>query len=156
MSSIAENPVNSDPASYGEASAWLSCFEALGNGEVSADHAIEQASQAIATTGLLPWAMPMALGLWMNKKYPRLLKFYSDQVLKGLWSYGLFSYLIGMAARVTGKHELACLAYEQALLIEPDRHDTLYNLANLIKEDQPGRSHIIGPCDKSQVCFSLA
>ena len=28
-------------------------------------------------------------------------------------------------------------AYERALQIEPDRHDTLYNLANLIKDDQP-------------------
>ena len=46
--------------------------------------------------------------------------------------------LVGMVARqVDGKHQLACNAYQRALDIEPNRHDTLYNLANLIKADRP-------------------
>ena len=32
---------------------------------------------------------------------------------------------------------LLAMAYQRALQIEPDRYDTLYNLANLIKDDQP-------------------
>ena len=49
-----------------------------------------------------------------------------------------FHILLGMVAKqVSGKQQLACQAYKNALEIEPDRHDALYNLANLIKADQP-------------------
>ena len=45
-----------------------------------------------------------------------------------------------VARQLKGNHELACQSYERALQIEPDRHDTLYNLANLIKDDQPEKA----------------
>ena len=57
-----------------------------------------------------------------------------------------FHTLVGMVARqVEGKHQLACEAYERALKIEPNRHDTIYNLANLIKDDQPEKGRYIIP-----------
>ena len=83
--------------------------------------------------------MPLALGLWMNKRYSDGLEVLQrpgvDQACGHL---AYFHTLMGMVARqVHGKHQLACQAYKRALQIEPDRHDTLYNLANLIKDDQP-------------------
>ena len=50
-------------ASYGEAQDWMRCFERLGHGELSPDQAIQQANDAIAKSGILSWAMPLALGL---------------------------------------------------------------------------------------------
>ena len=117
----------------------MHCFERLGHGELSPDQAIKQASQKIALTGILPWSMPLALGLWMNKSYGEALDtLQRPGVEKACGHMVYFHTLVGMVARqVHGKHQLARQAYERALQIDPDRHDTLYNLANLIKDDQP-------------------
>ena len=117
----------------------MSCFERLGRGELSSDQAIEDARQSIEATGLLGWTMPLALGLWMNKRYGDALDALQRpgvEIVCGHMAY--FHILVGMVARhVNGQHQLACKAYERALQIEPDRHDTLYNLANLIKDERP-------------------
>ena len=81
----------------------------------------------------------MALALWMNKRYQDALEVLQRPGVEEACGHMAYFYtLVGMVARkVRGKHQLACQAYSRALQIEPDRHDTLYNLANLIKEDQP-------------------
>ena len=83
--------------------------------------------------------MPLALGLWMRNRHSEALEaLLGPGVEQACGHMAYFHTLLGMVARhVNGKHQLACQAYENALKIEPDRHDTLYNLANLIKEDQP-------------------
>ena len=75
----------------------------------------------------------------MNKRYVDALEVLQQPgVEKACGHMAYFHILVGMVARqVKGKHQLACQSYERALQIEPDRHDTLYNLANLIKDDQP-------------------
>ena len=115
------------------------CFEQLGHGKLSPDEAIAQANQAISTSGVLNWTLPLALGLWMKKSYAHALQALQQPGVEAACGYLAYYYtLVGMAARqVQGKHQLACDAYQRALDIEPDRHDTLYNLANLIKDDQP-------------------
>ena len=117
----------------------MQCFERLGHGDLSPAQAIKQASHEIALTGILPWSMPLALGLWMNKSYDEALDtLQRPGVEKACGHMVYFHTLLGMVARqVNGQHQLARQAYERALLIDPDRHDTLYNLANLIKDDQP-------------------
>ena len=46
-----------------------------------------------------------------------------------------------MASRkVEGQTGLAVKAYERSLELDPNRADTLYNFANLIKDDDPGRA----------------
>ena len=49
-------------------------FEALGRGELSPDKAIHRASKEVTETRLLLWTMPLALGLWMNKRYSNALE----------------------------------------------------------------------------------
>ena len=74
MSSIAIKPqLSFRGASYVEAD-WLRCFGRLGHGGLSPDQAIHEATQAIARTGVLFWMMPLALGLWMTKRYLRPLR----------------------------------------------------------------------------------
>ena len=52
----------------------MNCFEKLGHGDMSPDEAIKQAGEAAGTTGLLLWMIPLALGLWMNKRYAYALE----------------------------------------------------------------------------------
>ena len=117
----------------------MHCFELLGHGGLSPDEAITQANQAILDTGQLCWTMPLALGLWMKKSYTHALEaLQRSGVEQACGQMAYYHTLVGMVARqVPGKHQLACQAYQRALDIEPDRHDTLYNLANLIKDDRP-------------------
>ena len=102
--------------------------------------------------------MPLALGLWMkNVQVDALGALQRPGVEKACGHMSYFYTLMGMVARqINGKHQLACRAYERALQIEPDRHDTLYNLANLIKDDRPEdadklyrKSLQINPCSAS-------
>ena len=81
----------------------------------------------------------MALGLWIKKRYVDALDaLQRPGVDTACGHMAHFHTLMGMVARkVKGKHQLACQAYQRALQIEPNRHDTLYNLANLIKDDHP-------------------
>ena len=136
----------------------MRCFERLGHGELSPDQAIQTASQAIAATGIPSWALPLALGLWMNKRYADALEALQRPGVETACGHmAYFHALVGMVARqIDGNYQLARQAYERALQIEPDRHDTLYNLANLIKDDQPEkadqlylRSLVINPSSAS-------
>ena len=43
-----------------------------------------------------------------------------------------------VARQIDGNHQLARQAYERALQIEPDRHDTLYNSKS--EDDQPEKA----------------
>ena len=120
----------------------MRCFERLGRGDLSPDEAIQQASQAMSEPGQLAWTLPLALGLWMNTRYADALDALQHPGAEQACGHmAYFHTLLGMVARhIKGKHQLACQAYERALAIEPDRHDTVYNLANLIKDDQPEKA----------------
>ena len=55
-----------------------------------------------------------------------------------LW---LYHNLVGMVARkVDPSIDRAARAYERSLELDPSRADTLYNFANLIKDDNPERA----------------
>ena len=101
-----------------------------GNGSLSPDHAIQQANQALSATGPLHWTMPLALGLWMKQRFSEALEaLQRNGVESACGNLAYFHTLVGMVARrIDGKHQLACKSYKRALQIEPDRHDTLYNL----------------------------
>ena len=75
----------------------------------------------------------------MNKRYADALEALERPGVEAACGHmAYFHALLGMVARqVDGKHLIARQAYQRALQIEPDRYDTLYNLANLIKDDQP-------------------
>ncbi|TCD58126.1 tetratricopeptide repeat protein [Synechococcus sp. BS55D] len=140
MSSIASELLT-DPvkASYGAEEGWLRCFERLGQGELKPEQAIGIAAKAMDAEAALPWAMPLALGLWMTKRHAEgLAALQRPGVEEACGHMAYYHTLVGMVARqLDGQYELACRAYRQALQIEPNRHDTLYNLANLIKDEHP-------------------
>ena len=128
MSSIPrELQSSSDSASYGE-EPWMRCFERLGRGDLSPDEAIQQASQAISEPGQLAWTLPLALGLWMNTRYADALDALQHPGAEQACGHMAYFTLLDEARHIKGKHQLACQAYERALAIEPDRHDTVYNL----------------------------
>ena len=135
----------------------MRCFERLGNGELSPDQTIQIASQAIAATETLSWAMPLALGLWMNKRYADALEALQRPGVEAACGHmAYFHSLVGMVARqIDGNHHLARQAYERALQIEPDRYDTLYN-ANLLKDDQPEAGNYRRVWQSIQLCFNMA
>ena len=55
-----------------------------------------------------------------------------------LW---LYHNLLGMVAcQLPGELPRAVAAYERSIALEPDRPDTLYNFANLLKDDEPERA----------------
>ena len=114
MSSIARKSQSCpDEASYAEAQDWLRCFELLGNDKLSPDQAIQQANKAIELTGHQAWCMPMALALWMNKRYEDALEVLQRPgVEKACGHMAYFYTLVGMVARkVRGKYQIACQAY---------------------------------------------
>ena len=120
----------------------MRCFEQLGQGALTPEHAIQQATVMIDSTGHLAWSMPLAVGLWMKSSYTDALEVLQRKGVETACGHiTYFHILVGMVARqVKGQQKLAQLAYQRALEIEPRRADTLYNLANLIKEDQPEKA----------------
>ena len=44
------------------------------------------------------------------------------------------------ARRVEGEMSRAAAAFERSIALDPNRPDTLYNYANLLKDDQPDRA----------------
>lgn len=63
------------------------------------------------------------------------------EVLNACDDIALFHNMRGMAARkIPGHDSIAIEAYQKSLLLEPDRPDTLYNLANLLRDDEPDKA----------------
>ena len=61
-----------------------------------------------------------------------------QQASDSLWVY---HNLVGMVARkLGGEIGRAERAYERSLELDPNRADTLYNFANLLKDDDPDRA----------------
>ena len=115
------------------------CFERLGKGDLGPDQAIELSSQAFEAGDGLPWALPWGFALWMKKQYADALGVLQQPGVEEACNSLAYYYTIkGMVARqIKGHRALACSSYRRALQIEPNRPDTLYNLANLIKPDDP-------------------
>jgi len=97
----------------------------------------QQAAQALARGGDGCWVMPLGLALWMQKRYPEAMAAL-DQGLVACASISEYHNICGMVARqILGQEARALQAYRQALALEPNRPDTLYNLGNLLKEESP-------------------
>ena len=78
----------------------MRCFELLGNDKLSPDQAIQQANKAIELTGHQAWCMPMALALWMNKRYQDALEVLQRPGVEEACGHMAYFYtLVGMVAR---------------------------------------------------------
>ncbi|MCP9775647.1 tetratricopeptide repeat protein [Cyanobium sp. WAJ14-Wanaka] len=126
-------------ASYGADPAPLLRMEDLCAGKLTAIDAQLEASKILAAGGDGRWAMLEALALWFQQRYGEALEaLVQPSAIEACASIADYHNICGMVARqLPGQEARALQAYRRALELEPDRSDTLYNLGNLLKQDQP-------------------
>ena len=86
--------------------------------------------------------MPLAMAHWLEGRYTDAYQILSlPGVEKACTDIWIYHNLIGMTCRqMDGLISQAQAAYRRSLTLDPDRADTLYNYANLLKEDFPEES----------------
>jgi tetratricopeptide (TPR) repeat protein len=118
---------------------WFNLLERLSERQISTQVAIDQAKTALASTADQRWVVPLAMALWIENRHSEALNHLLNPIAvercDSLWMY---HNLVGMVARkVEGENQRAIAAYSRSLELDPNRADTLYNYANLLKEEQP-------------------
>ena len=137
-----------DPQSqpiYGGDGGWYKLLERVSSGSLPYEEALPlvlQAREVHVNDGR--WALPLAMVYWMERKYPEALKALIEPSVISACDYlWLYHNLLGMVSRqVPGELDRAVAAFERSISLDPDRPDTLYNFANLLKDDEPDRAVI--------------
>ena len=106
------------------------------------EKALSLALRAREETSDVRWVLPLAMVYWMGKRYSEALEVLLEPsavaACDTLWIY---HNLVGMSARqVDGELGRASEAFERSITLDPNRADTLYNYANLLKDDEPERA----------------
>ena len=98
---------------------------------------IAEATRCLDSSGDGCWGLPLALGYWSQKKYQDCCDVLEREDVERMCCHSfLYFNLLGMSVRHLASGESrAKAAYEKALSLDPHRADTLYNLANLLKDD---------------------
>lgn len=122
--------------------AWYSLLQVLGDGSCPPARGIVEASRALESSGDGCWGLPLALAYWQEKRYQECCDLLDrDDVFRSCSHSFIYYNLIGMSAKhLENGESKARVAYEKALEIDPSRADTLYNLANLLKDDDHERA----------------
>lgn len=118
-------------------------MRSLGDGSCPPEQGIIQALRRWNGSGDGCWGLPMALGYWLQKQYQECCDLLErDDIHRACSHSFLYHNLLGMSVKHLNGGELrARVAYEKALEIEPNRADTLYNLANLLKDEDHQLAH---------------
>lgn len=127
-------------ASYGsDGNAPIAALQALCSGALTPLQGEQEGRDAWQADGDGRWAMPLALALWMQKRYSDAMKVLEHpSAAQACAAIGEYHNLCGMVARqLPGREPDALTAYRRALQLEPNRPDTLYNLGNLLKDEEP-------------------
>ena len=129
-------------AQYGHGEDWFKLLQQLSEREVASQVAIPHAQDALVATAEQRWVMPLAMALWIEGRHQEaldhLLQPAAAQSCDGFWMY---HNLVGMVCRkLAGENQRAIAAYGRSLQLDPQRPDTLYNYANLLKDDQPEKA----------------
>ena len=140
-SAVGTSSLQSQPI-YGDAAGWYSLLERVSNRSLSSQEALEHAIRGRQIDGDSRWVLPLAMAHWLEGRYPDALKaLFEPSVVQACDPLWLYHNLVGMVARkVEGQNARAVKAFERSLELEPDRPDTLYNFANLLKDDDPERA----------------
>ena len=130
---------------YGDAAGWYSLLEQVSKRSLSTQDARALAVRGRQLDGDSRWALPLAMDHWLEGRYSdalaALLEPAVAQASDPLW---LYHNLVGMVARkVDGETARAATAFERSLELDPNRPDTLYNFANLLKDDDPERAVVL-------------
>ena len=132
--------MNPEPQpAYGSSEGWYSLLERVSSRSLLTEEVLELAARGRRADGDSRWALPVAMSNWFEARYPEALAtLLEPSVAKASDSLWLYHNLVGMAARrVDGKIDLSIKAYERSLELDPNRADTLYNYANILKDDKP-------------------
>ena len=112
-------------------------MKALGEGSCSRSRE-SKGPRCLQNSGDGCWALPL-LAYWQQKRYKDLLGLHHIfQACSHSFLYFNLSRDVCQAS--TGWNIEPGVAYEEIIEIDPNRPDTLYNLANLIKEEDQQRA----------------
>ena len=127
---------------YGDGQGWYSLLERVSKRLLPTQEALSLALRGKQADGDGRWALPLAMAHWIEGRYSEALaSLLEPSVEQGCDSLWLYHNLVGMVARkLDGEIDRAMRAYERSLELEPNRADTLYNFANLLKDDDPKRA----------------
>ncbi len=137
---LTDKPTSDLEPSYGEEVMVMDLLENICSGSTVPEEAEAISRNLLEETKNKEWLMPLALSLWLQEKHQESLEAINlgESSCSDLAEYHVIR---GMAARqVEGNIELAKRSYETAIKLDPDRSDTLYNLANLLQEDEPEKA----------------
>ncbi len=126
---------------YRQVKDWASFLEYVVTGPLERLQEFEEhARQQLAVSGDHGWVIPIGFSLWRVEKYVDALDIL--EVGNSLSnSNSQYNVVKGMVARrIPGKESVAKRAYCHALKLEPMRADVYYNLANLLRTDNPSIS----------------
>lgn len=117
-------------------------MQALGDGNCTPERGIAEATRCLESSGDGCWGLPLALAYWTQKRYKECCDVLErENVQRACCHSFLYFNLLGMSVRHLPSGEAkAREAYEKALIIDPQRADTLYNLANLLKDEDQQRA----------------
>ena len=127
---------------YGGVGGWYSLLERVSKRLLPSKEALALADRGRNIDGDSRWALPKAMAYWIEGRHSDALSSLLEpsvvRASDGLW---LYHNLVGMVARkIVGETNRAAKAYERSIELDPDRADTLYNYANLLKDDDPERA----------------
>ena len=143
MSSSAVNTSDLQPQPmYGGDGGWYSLLERVATRSMPMRDALLLATRARQDHVDGRWAMPLAMALWIDDRYSDALASHLEpSVAKDCDALWMYHNLVGMVARkIAGEVGRAAQAYERSPELDPNRADTLYNYANLLKDDEPERA----------------
>ena len=122
---------------------WFGLMQALGDGTCPPEQGIAEASSRLQMSGDGCWGLPLAMAYWSQKKYQECCDVLEREDIAHACAHSfLYFNLLGMSVRhLPSGESRARAAYEKALIIDPQRADTLYNLANLLKDDDQHRAN---------------
>lgn len=117
-------------------------MQRLGEGTCPPEQGIAEATRLLESSGDGCWGLPLALGYWSKKQYQNCCDVLEREDVEHACAESfLYFNLLGMSVRHLASGEIrARAAYEKALSLDPQRADTLYNLANLLKDEDQERA----------------
>ena len=121
---------------------WYNILEHLTTGSLTYAEAQSLAVQGRHEHNDACWALPVAMVCWMESRYSDALEtLLEPSVVKACDSLWIYHNLVGMSSRqIEGQQSRAASAFERSISLDPNRPDTLYNYANLLKDDNPERA----------------